>query len=81
MSLRASECRLSDFQQHVQELELTKDTVDQLASRVDEAEKVLGAFQKHIQYLVEKPAEQSNQLLAKDAEVENEHERLSKREG
>lgn len=70
----------TDAQQHVPKLELTKDTVDQLASKVDEAENPLGASQEHVHYFEEKLADQSNPVLAKEAEATNERDRLSKPE-
>lgn len=56
-SLKAFESKLPNFQQRVQKLDSTNDTVDQLASKVGEAKKALGASQKHVFYLQEKLAE------------------------
>lgn len=47
-SFRESESRLSDAQRRVKGLELTKDSVDQLASRVDGAEKALCPSQENV---------------------------------
>lgn len=69
--LKVSPSNLSDAELRAQELQLTKDTVDQLVSKVDEAERRLSASQERVQYLEEKLAEQFNQLLAKYAEVAN----------
>lgn len=44
-SLTVSESKLSDAQKRVQELELINDTVNQLVSRIDKAEKAFGASQ------------------------------------
>lgn len=79
-SLRASESKLSDAQQGAQDFEPTKDTVDLLATMVDEAEKALAGSQDHVLYHEDGNVEQSHQLLAKDAETANERERLSKLE-
>lgn len=40
---KASGSRLSDAQQHVWEFDLTKDTVNKVATKVDEGEKLLSA--------------------------------------
>lgn len=50
-SLRASDSTLSDAQQCVQELELTRNTVNQLATKVGEAERAVDASLEHVQYL------------------------------
>lgn len=80
-SFKASESKQSDAQQRVKELELIKDTFDKLVSKVNEAEKALGASQYHVQYLEKKLAKQSNQVFSKDGEATNERKRLSKLEG
>lgn len=41
----------------MQELQLTKDTVEQLASKVLEVEKAFRASEKQVQYLEDEPAE------------------------
>lgn len=56
----------------MRELDITKDAVDQLASKVNEAEKVLSTSQERIQYLVGKLADQSGQGLVRNAEGANE---------
>lgn len=55
--LQAPESKLSDAQQRVQDLELTRVTVDQLASKVDKAEKAFIPSVEHLQYNKEKVAE------------------------
>lgn len=77
-SLKAAESKLSQAEKRVQEIQDTKDTAELLATKVDEAEKMLGASQEHVQHLEVKQAEQSSQLLAKDAEAGNKCEYLSK---
>lgn len=77
-TVEASESKLSGTKRQVQQLELTTDTVHQLVGKVYEAEKAFGGSQEHVQYLEEILAEQSNQVIAKDAEAANERERLSK---
>lgn len=76
-SLRVSEIELSDAEQYVQEIELTKDTVDHLATKVDKAEKALSIYQEPVQYLEDRVGEKSNKMLAKDGEVMIERERLA----
>lgn len=80
-SLRASESKQSDARQRVKELYFTKDTVDKLVTRVNEAEKALPAFEKQVLYLAYLVAETSMQLLTKDSETANGGERLAKPEG
>lgn len=75
-SLKASESQLSDAQHRIQELELSKNTLNQLATRIDEAEKSLVASQERVQYFEDRGSEQFNQLLAKNAKAVNECERL-----
>lgn len=50
-SLKASEGKLSGAQQRVQKLELSNDTGEQLAGKLEEAENVSDAFQEHVQYV------------------------------
>lgn len=69
---KESESKLSDAQQRVQVLQLTKDTVDQLATKVDEAERRLAAFQEHVHFLGDHDGGRSYELLAKDPEAKNE---------
>lgn len=69
---------MSDAQKRVQELDLTKDRVDEPAGRVDEAEKALSASQERVQYVEGNLSKLSNEKLSKDAEAANERERLSK---
>lgn len=66
MSLKESESKLSRAQLRVQKLEVTKDTFDQLPSKVDKTEKVMGASHEDLQYLEETFAEQFNQMLAEN---------------
>lgn len=80
-ALVASERKLFDVQQGVQQLELIKDSAGQLATIVDEAEKTLVASKKPVQCLEDQVAEQSSQLLTENAETTSEHERVSKTEG
>lgn len=68
----------SNTQHRVQEIVLTKDIIDQLATMVDRAEKALAASPKLVPYLECIVAEQSNQLLVKDPEAPNERTRASK---
>lgn len=75
---KSFESKLLKAHQRVQELNLTKETVDQLATKFDEAEGVLAAPQDHVQYLEDRIVEQSDELLANCAEAENEPELLSK---
>lgn len=58
----------------MQELELTKHTVDQLAAKVDEAKKTLDASEEYVQYFDEKLEKQCVQVLDKDAEAANDRE-------
>lgn len=60
----------------MQELELTKDTVDQIAGKVDEDEKALAGSQEQVRYVEDRAAEQSNQLIAIENGVKNEFEQL-----
>lgn len=64
----------------MQELELTKDTVDRLATNVFEAEKALAVSQEHVQYLENRHAEQSNQVIAKDVKAADECETILRSE-
>lgn len=75
-SFKGSESKLSDGQQRLEELKLTKDTADQLAIYIDESEKALAPSQERVEYLENQVAEPSTQLPAKEAKVRNKHERL-----
>lgn len=65
----------------MQDLDLTKDTVDQQWNMVDQDERPLGSSKGHMQYLEEKHAEHLNQELAKNAEAANERRPFSKLQG
>lgn len=45
-SLKWTESKLFNSQQRLQEIELTKDTIGQLASKIDEPKKAFGASEK-----------------------------------
>lgn len=68
---------MSKAQLRWQELKLTKDAVQNLATKLNEAEEVLVAFQKQLKYLHDNMMEQSTQPLSKDTDVVSEHGRLS----
>lgn len=65
-TLKATDGRPSVSQRLVQMLELIKNTVDQPATRVDEAEKAHSDFQEHVHYIEDRVSKLSNQLLAKN---------------
>lgn len=79
-SPKASESKLFDIHQRVQELELTKDTADQRVIKVDEAWKAVVRRKEHVQYIEDWDAGQFSQLFGIDAESAIESERLSKPE-
>lgn len=70
-SFKASENKLSDSQHLVQELELTMDSADRLATKIDDAKKTLATFQEHVKHIERRVAEQSNELLPEDTDAAN----------
>lgn len=50
-SYKSSKIKLSDAQQHEQELEHTRDTVEQLVTNMNKAEKALSASQENYRIL------------------------------
>lgn len=76
-SPEASEDRLSDAHDRMEELDTTKTTVDQPATIDDEARKVVAASHEHVRYHEDKVAEYNNQLLTRDGEAPKELEFLS----
>lgn len=77
-SRKVSEDNLPSAQYRVHELECKKHTIDNLASKVEEAEDMLIASQKDVKFHEYCLVEQSNQLLAKDAKTIRELECLAK---
>lgn len=65
-SLKVSEDKLSYAPHPVKELELSMDTVEQVATRVDEILRALADFQEPGQYLEDRVAKRSSQLLGED---------------
>lgn len=78
--IQALESKLSNAQHRVKQLQLTRNTADQLATRVVESEKDLGTSQEIVPYLEDIVAEQSSQLLGYEVEVPSKCEGIWKLE-
>lgn len=58
---------MSDTERRIQELELTKASLDELATKVDGAETKLKVSEKHVRSREEKVSLKSNQFPGKEA--------------
>lgn len=65
-SLSASEVKLADTERRIQEFENNKDTLDDLATKVDEVEAELQCSEEPVQFLKDVVSEQSNELDQKN---------------
>lgn len=68
--------KLADAERHIQELEYNKNTLDDLATKVEEAEAKRKSFEEKVQFLEDRFSEQSNQFIEKDASLGGYPERV-----
>lgn len=68
-SLTASEEKLVDDEHQIEKFEHNRNTLDELATMVDEAEIKLRGSEEHVRSLKHKVSKQSHQLLEKDASL------------
>lgn len=65
-SLAAFEKKLENSEYGIHEFAHTRDTIDELATNVNEAKAKLRSSEEHVQFLEDKLSEQSAQLVEKD---------------
>lgn len=75
-SFAASEERLMDAERRIQEVEHSKNTLDDLATRIDVADAKLKSSEWKVHFLENKLCEQSKQFFEKDADSSGYCERV-----